>query len=180
MNQRNRYQAFVRAAETGDAGRIVAIVRTHPELHTVEGDEGGLLSVLYHSAPHLFEAAFAAGLSPDSSDVLTIPLLHQAAADGNESLVALALRYGADVERRSKQGESALGYAIFTVAPVRRSRSRPGGRERERHRRKSGWAPLDATRSMHGRGDRGIPGATRGEANDREVRRVTGALKRTV
>jgi hypothetical protein len=112
MNQRNRYQAFVRAAETGDAGRIVEIVRAHPELHTVEGDEGGLLSILYHSAPHLFEAAFAAGLSPDSTEVLTIPLLHQAAADGNESLVALALRYGADVERRSREGESALGYAI--------------------------------------------------------------------
>jgi ankyrin repeat protein len=112
MNQRNRYQAFVRAAEAGDAGRIVAIVRAHPELHTVEGDEGGLLSVLYHSAPHLFEAAFAAGLSPDCTEVLTIPLLHQAAADGNESLVALALQYGADVERRSKEGESALGYAI--------------------------------------------------------------------
>jgi hypothetical protein len=127
MNQRHRYHAFVRAAETGDAGRIVEIVRAHPELHIVEGDEGGLLSILYHYAPHLFEAAFAAGLSPDSTAVLTIPLLHQAAADGNEILVALALRYGADVERRSKEGESALGFAIaWSHLPVVRALVRAG------------------------------------------------------
>lgn len=122
MNRRHRYRAFVRAAEAGDAGRIVEIVRAHPELHVVEGDEGGLLSILYHYAPHLFEAAFAAGLSPDSGEVLTIPLLHQAAADGNDRLVTLALRYGADVERRSKEGESALGYAIaWSHLPVVRA-----------------------------------------------------------
>ena len=112
MSVAKLFRAFKRSVKAGDAESVAALLRDHPEIHTFEDDGGGALSVLYHDGPQLFEIAFVAGLSPDSTTVITLPLLHKAAADNNAALVALALRYGADIERRSDEGESALGFAV--------------------------------------------------------------------
>jgi ankyrin repeat protein len=61
----------------------------------------------------MLEEAFKAGLSPDADpdQHLGQTLLHHAAANGGEELVALLIRYGAALERRNEKGETALGYA---------------------------------------------------------------------
>lgn len=61
----------------------------------------------------LLEVAFAAGLSPDAGqragDIQTF--LQRAAADGDAPTVALCIKYGADLEKKSSRGETVLGYA---------------------------------------------------------------------
>lgn len=106
------YRAFCKAVKNKDAEAVVRVIREHPELHAIEGPDGSLLDILDREAPELLETAFRAGLHPDSANVLTIPFLCHLAAQGDVDVARLALRYGADVERRNDEGESALGYAV--------------------------------------------------------------------
>ena len=65
------YLQFVRAAETKDNDTLIELIHKHPDLHAFEGDDGSLLDVISNNCPELFEAAFAAGLSPDSRAIST-------------------------------------------------------------------------------------------------------------
>jgi hypothetical protein len=108
----NTYLQFVRAAEAKDADALIRLIRQHPELHAYEGDDGSLLDVIRYNCPECFEAAFVAGLSPDSgSSTPHQTLLQHAVCESDLELVRLCLRHGADVERRNCEGETALGYA---------------------------------------------------------------------
>ncbi|MBV9494770.1 MAG: ankyrin repeat domain-containing protein [Acidobacteria bacterium] len=106
------YREFCKAVKKKEAAAVVRILREHPELHPIEERDGSLLGILYRDAPELLETAFRAGLHPDSANVLTIPFVCHLAAEGDVEVARLALRYGADVERRNDEGESALGYAV--------------------------------------------------------------------
>lgn len=106
------YFQFVRAAEAKDEGKLTRLISEHPELHAFEGDDGSLLDVIRYNCPEFFEAAFTAGLSPDSGpSAQHQTLLQHAVCDDHLELVRLCLRYGADVERRNCEGETPLGYA---------------------------------------------------------------------
>lgn len=106
------YLHFVAAAETRDLNAVIRIIHEHPELHDCEGDDGSLLDVICHNCPEHIEAAFQAGLSPDSgAKEQHETFLQHAAAQDNVELVRLALQYGADIERRNNEKETALGYA---------------------------------------------------------------------
>ena len=106
------YLQFVRAAEAKDLDSLVRMIRHHPELHDYEGDDGTLLDVIGYNCPEFFEAAFVAGLSPDSGPSAPhVTLLQHAASQSDVELVRLCLRHGANVERRNCEGETALGYA---------------------------------------------------------------------
>jgi hypothetical protein len=108
----NTYLRFVRAAETKDKDVVIRLIRQHPDLHTFEGDNGSLLDVIGQNCPELFEAAFSAGLSPDSGPSAPHEtLLQNAVSNSDLKLVRLCLRYGANIERRNCEGETALGYA---------------------------------------------------------------------
>jgi hypothetical protein len=106
------YRQFVDAAEKKDAATLVRIIHEHPELHSHEEDDGTLLDIIRNSFPEFFETAFAAGLHPDSGRPCPHQtLLQRAVSDSDPRLVALCIGYGADIERRNCEGETALGYA---------------------------------------------------------------------
>lgn len=106
------YSQFVAAAEARDLDTLVRIIREHPELHDYEGDDGSLLDVLRYNCREHIEAAFQAGLSPDcGAKEQHETFLQHVAANDKAELVRLALRYGADIERRNIEKETALGYA---------------------------------------------------------------------
>lgn len=106
------YHQFVIACENRNLDTILRIIHEYPELHDYEGDDGSLLDVIRYNCPEHIEAAFRAGLSPDCGpkEQHETFLQHVAAQDDAE-LVRLALRYRADIERRNKESETALGYA---------------------------------------------------------------------
>jgi hypothetical protein len=90
---------------------VLQIIREHTELYDYDGDDGSL-DVLRYDCPEHIEAAFQAGLSPDCGPKEPHEtFLQHAAANDDEELVRLALRYGADIERRNNEWETALGYA---------------------------------------------------------------------
>jgi hypothetical protein len=106
------YLQFVTPCEAKNLETILRIIREHRHLHNYEGDDGSLLNVLRYSCPELIESAFQAGLSPDcGSKEQHETFLQHAAANDEAELVRLALRYGADIERRNNERETALGYA---------------------------------------------------------------------
>jgi ankyrin repeat protein len=106
------YLQFVRAAESKDAEMLTRLISEHPELHAFEGDDGSLIDVIRYNYPEFIESAFAAGISPDSGpSAQHQTLLQHAVCENKLELVRLCLRYGADVERRNSEGETALGYA---------------------------------------------------------------------
>jgi hypothetical protein len=107
-----QYQQFRRAAEEHDAETIVALIRAFPALHSYEGEAGSLVEILAQEVPELLERAFAAGLSPDAGPERPVQtFLQHAVARGNLEHVRMALRFGADPEKRNDWGEIALGYA---------------------------------------------------------------------
>jgi len=106
------YRQFRRAASRRDGGTVAALIRAHPALRDYDGEAGSLVDVLDSEAPELLEAAFEAGLSPDAgSEAPCQTFLQLAVAEGDLGKVRLALRYGADPDRRNDWGEVALGYA---------------------------------------------------------------------
>ena len=106
------YLQFVRAAEAKDVAAVTRIIREKPSLHSFHGDEGSLVDVIRYNCPEYFEAAFAAGLGPDSGPPTPHQtLLQLAVCDSDLELIQLCLRHGANVERRNCEGETALGYA---------------------------------------------------------------------
>jgi ankyrin repeat protein len=106
------YRRFRRAANRHDAEAVTALIREHPVLRDYEGDAGSLVDVLDREAPELLEAAFEAGLSPDAGmEAPCQTFLQHAVAEGEIEKVRLALRYGANPERRNNMDEVALGYA---------------------------------------------------------------------
>jgi hypothetical protein len=106
------YLQFVTAAETKDLETLLRLIREHPELHDYEGDDGSLLHVIHYNCPEDIEATSQAGLNPDcgAKEQHETFLQHAAALD-DAKLFQLALRYGADIERRNNEAETALGYA---------------------------------------------------------------------
>jgi hypothetical protein len=106
------YRRFWRAAEDHDGELVVQLLRECPELHDYVGEAGDLVHVLDRDAPELLERAFEAGLSPDAGgEPPRQTLLQRAAGSGDIPLAELALRFGADTEKRNSSGELALGYA---------------------------------------------------------------------
>jgi ankyrin repeat protein len=107
------YRAYLLAIKRRDTIALTHLIRAHPELHDCPRPGCGVVFHLAREAPEMLEAAFAAGLSPDagSEPVPGQTFLQNVAADGDERCVALALRYGAKVDRRNNRGETALGYA---------------------------------------------------------------------
>jgi hypothetical protein len=106
------YRRFWRAAKRQDGETVTRLIREHPGLHDYVGEAGDLVGILDRDAPTLLEAAFQAGLSPDAGQEGTPQtFLQSAAANGDLEKVRLALRYGADPEKRNDAGEIALGYA---------------------------------------------------------------------
>jgi len=106
------YRRFLKAVAARDADAAAALIHDYPELHDYEGANGSLVEVLYRQAPGLLELALKAGLSPDAGPALPIQtFLQYAAAGGELDLLRLALRYGANPEKRNDWGEVALGYA---------------------------------------------------------------------
>lgn len=106
------YRRFRVALRDHDAGALQALVRQHPEAHA--GDDR--IVPIYRIAEaglDLLRAAFEAGLSPDSDGFLAEgqTFLQRYAADGDVAAVALCVEFDADLERRNKHGETALGYA---------------------------------------------------------------------
>ena len=106
------YEKFVAAAEKGDGDTLLRLIREHKELHDYPGVDGCLTEVLHRECPQFLAAAFAAGLHPDSGPPgPPITLLQQAACNSDVELIRLAIRHGADIERRNEDGETVLGYA---------------------------------------------------------------------
>jgi len=105
----NAYHQFVQAANVRDGNALICLIQEHPELHSYEGENGFLLDIIESRCPEFFEMAFQAGLHPDSSPA---SLLQVAATQSDLALVRLCLQYGADIERRNSEGETALGYAV--------------------------------------------------------------------
>lgn len=106
------YWRFYKAARRGNADGVAALIRGHPELHSYVGQAGGLIDVLYREAPALLETALEAGRGPDAGQAGRCEaLLQVAACEGHLDLLRLLICHGADLERRNKYGEVALGYA---------------------------------------------------------------------
>lgn len=111
-NIEKAYRRFVDAAEGEDSVTLGRLIREHPDLHSFEGDDGGLLDVIRCNFRDFLEEAFLAGLHPDSGRPAPHQtLLQHAACDSDLDLMQLCLRFGADIERRNCEGETALGYA---------------------------------------------------------------------
>lgn len=108
---RHLYWRFYKAARRGDAERVAALVRDHPDLHSYLGEAGGLMDILYRYAPAHLEGALEAGLSPDACTNYSTTLLQAAACYGDLDLLRLLICHGADLERLNEDGEVALGYA---------------------------------------------------------------------
>jgi hypothetical protein len=110
------YRPFRVALRKQDARTLSKLIAAHPELHTSRIPDSlgyGIVRNLAARAPNLLEVAFAAGLHPDA-DPEEHPgetLLQHAAANGDDQVVSLLIRYGAALERRNEKGETALGYA---------------------------------------------------------------------
>lgn len=106
---REPYYKFYRAVENEDLEEVVRIIEHHPELHAFSGVWGSFLDILAWNAPQLLEPAFRAGLSPDSATVT--PFVQHCAANGLVRELKLAIQYGANLEVRNEEGETALGFA---------------------------------------------------------------------
>jgi len=105
----NTYLQLVRAAEAKDGDTLTRLIRQHPDLHPFEGDDGSLLDVIRDNCPEFFDAAFVAGLSPDSGPPAPHQtLLQRAVCDSDLELVSWCLRHRTDVERRNCEGETTL------------------------------------------------------------------------
>ena len=106
------YRRFCEAAEARDRETVLHLIRHFPYLGSYEGDAGSLVNVINMYAPELLQPAFESGLSPDAgSDHQFQTLLQKAAAEADLETLRLAIRHGADLEKRSESGEVALGYA---------------------------------------------------------------------
>jgi ankyrin repeat protein len=105
------YRRFKRALQNRDASALARLIQDHPEAHGCSARHGGVVFQIYQEAPELLEAAFRAGLSPDTGQPDPETFLQHVAAEGEIAVLRLALQHGADPERRNKAGETALGYA---------------------------------------------------------------------
>jgi ankyrin repeat protein len=106
------YRSFRRALKHKDAAALSGVIQNNPSFHAHVGRWGSLVLELDAEAPELLEIAFLAGLSPDSGQAdCRQTFLQKAAGDGDAEKVRLAIRYGANLDRRSSRGETALGYA---------------------------------------------------------------------
>ena len=107
------FLAYRRALRRGDGPALAQLIRANSHLHAVQHRFGLLVSDISRRAPDLLEAALEAGLHPDAGqgpDVMQT-FLQAAAAEGDAKAVTLALRYGAQVDKRNHTNEHALGYA---------------------------------------------------------------------
>lgn len=115
---RRFYREFYEAAREHRAAAVVAQLLDFPDLHNVSGAAGSLVILLADTAPELLPAALAAGLSSDAGDEPECQtLLQKAACEGDLETLRLALRYGADPERRNRYGEIALAHACTWGEP---------------------------------------------------------------
>jgi hypothetical protein len=106
------YRQFRCAAGRRDGETLAALIRQHPALRDHEGDAGSLVDILDGEAPELLDTAFDAGLHPDAGmESPCQTFLQHAVAEEEIEKVRLALRYGANPDRRNDWGEVALGYA---------------------------------------------------------------------
>jgi hypothetical protein len=107
------YRRFRVALRDRNAAALRVLVREHPEAH--HGCERGETPVrrIAESGLDLLRAAFEAGLHPDAGDEPSPAqtYLQHCAAEGHVSAVALCVEFGADLDRRNRAGETALGYA---------------------------------------------------------------------
>jgi hypothetical protein len=113
---KKQYRQFERAVRRKNLGRVLSLLRRHPALRCYRSEEeaSGVLDLLKYSAPYQrwLMPAFKAGLHPDAdSDPPIYTYLQSAACTGDLKALHLAIHYGADLERRNDDGETALGYA---------------------------------------------------------------------
>ena len=107
------YKSVLAAAKLRDRQGIAILIEGYPQYHDISGEYDSLISLLEHECPQLLEAAFAAGLSPDAGPRFSAcdTYLQRCAWEGDREGVRLAIRFGADLERRNEANETALGYA---------------------------------------------------------------------
>lgn len=109
---RKLYGQYERAVRRKHLGRALSLIRKHPALQQYEGDSGNLVDLILDGGPRWLVSVFKAGLHPDAGGGSTAEtFLQHAAANGDVQSVLLAIRYGANLERRNNSGETALGYA---------------------------------------------------------------------
>lgn len=109
---RSKYKRFILALKNNDKNRISMIIKKYPNFHNYIGNYGDLIqTIIFHNKKFL-EYAFKCGLSPDAGMKRPLQtLLQQAASDGDLKTVRLAINYGADINKKNIEGETALGYA---------------------------------------------------------------------
>ena len=106
------YRRLKVALARRDRDALASVVRNHPDAHDGCDRRESPVEMIATAGPDLLEAAFAAGLSPDAGQKETQQtFLQHAAADGDAAVVALCIKYGADLDRRNTSGETALAYA---------------------------------------------------------------------
>jgi len=107
------YKSVLAATRLRDRKGIAVLIEGYPHFHDLEGEDGSLVEVLDREGLELLETAFEAGLSPDAGrrDEIVQTFLQKAASSGDTQRLALAIRFGADLERRNEDNETALAYA---------------------------------------------------------------------
>lgn len=107
------YRRFRVALRDRDAAALQALVRQHPDAHADCERRMPPIYPIAEAGPALLRAAFEAGFTPDSDGTLGVSqtFLQFCAAEGDVAAVALCIQFGADLERRNRAGETALGYA---------------------------------------------------------------------
>lgn len=106
------YNNFIFALKNNDKNTVLKILQGNPKFHNYVGEYGDLIQTITFNNKNLLKYAFKCGLSPDAGCKRTFQtFLQQGAASGNLKAVKLAIKYGANVDRKNIDGETAIGYA---------------------------------------------------------------------
>jgi hypothetical protein len=106
------YSEFINALKYNDRGCLLKILKENPKFHNYVGEDGDLIEVTLLYNKKLLGYVFRCGLNPDVGQKKPLQtFLQNSIAEGNMKYVKLAIKHGADIERKNIHGETALGYA---------------------------------------------------------------------